>query len=572
MTGKEHINSLKKNVLLKMSSNGWEAIEISAEISFSNNRLIKRDTVYYQKDGKTKEKNFGLNFTEYEALLATSEGKKINHIYIRADSGTVKIYANVAVEEFGLPIIPFLSDPQQTLYNCLAPHLTDDALYANEFYADPQDGLDYFFTFFLYTKGQAIKSGKKYIMSHESKIPFKLALIKLSESFTIGKKTKVFIRKDMPLEIIECDVPDLLEDIKCYHVKDDVVDYDVLFRKGGSDFIDIDIDGVIKRGGKSIDTRFSPKSDFRFLYLAVGESIKKLRVHISKGKAVFYADHAYPEYGILRNMQILKLDSDDLTSICKFIESGSDEKLKVALNAIASNDATRERLNARYLNYVKAFLGNKSASLQDMTADMFSKKIKNLFLGRRPKIGHDFIDFSYCNKTESKYIIDFIGAMTRNFINIDDFIKEHKQFYTDNDTKKQASFNYKKWFGKLKEGIENEADLYPEGWFSQIYLKLLNCKVVRILTDKSEFFENDEVAFIKEYMFFLNSSANGSEFLFDVYNTLIFHDLTEIYWMFKSVPDISWFQSPCFYPKSPYGKSRKARMRIDNGKWENVSL
>ncbi len=577
MTGKEIIAQLKSNILAKMKAREWETIEIDVKLERrKNDRVIKRDTVLYEKNGKKEEESFGLDIKEYDELLILSNRNKIR-LYITSDGKKVAIYADEPIEEFSIEEAPMLIDYKQTLYDCIAPSIENDETYVNEFYVDLEGvSRHYYLTFFHEEEGVAFRDLSKSAKLDDCRIPFEWALSKLIKTFPLGKKIKVSIHKNQPIEIIEYDISLLLTDIELYHKKHDVVEYSVVYQesKKKNKFIETLIDGKIIKEGELLDLGYSPRSDYAYLYLALGKSINVLDVKIDKNGVAFKADKDFSEYGITLQDKSLDVASDDLETLCQYIESGRKDKIDIAIKAIGTNQETRERLNQRYLNYVRAFSQNKDAQLEDISTKMFSEEIKDIFFERNPSVGDEYIEFGYCYPNEAKRIIDFIGAMTSNYIDIEAYKTEHKEAYQHekeenfNRPSDQMKYFYRKWYRKLKTGLSSEIKLNAEGWYSQVYKKLLNSRITKIQTDKSEFYEGDEMPYLEEYMFFLSTSASDDRIYIDVYNSINFHNLTEVFWMFESVPQICWFQSTPKYTPSPYGEKKQSYIKIDNDEWQ----
>lgn len=576
MIGQEIIANLRAQVKERILENDYEKLEILANFRIRNGELSHTDEkTIFTKNGKREEKSFGYDYREYKQLVSFFKGERINELYIVGTKEEVMIYGNEAIEECDIPLIPIYKNPKHFIQERLNPHLEEGLDYISVVEVHPKNGASASL-FYAYKDG--VKSSdviESIYLYDETEIELLMSINALAKDFTKGSKTKIIARKNKSLEIFECSAKDLIADIKPFYSFVDggyeEIYYDVLYSAADYDWqiVNINVDGYILQNGKKQEVKHYPVTDFEYLYLFLNKSIDKLTIHITKEETKVYAVRAFPEYGIEQREETLVVQPEDLTTICQFIESGREDKMSIAIEAIVSNEQTKTRLEKRYLNFVKAYLENDAATLNDMQAEMFSEKTKNICIGHRPSIDKDYISFGYSNEKEAKLIIDFIGAMVKNYIDIDVYIKEHNEAYNTNWDLAMKTALYDQWEHELREGIEREITLHPEGWYSKSYEKLMHLKLSKVMVDNAHFYKEDRMPLLKEYLLYLSIAAGNQALYIDVYDSYM-HELTTVYWMFRVLPRINWFQSNPTYTPCPYTPKREAEMRVDNGLWSIV--
>lgn len=581
MTGKEITTSLKNKIQNKIIEKGFEQLKIHADLVISGGEFLytTQNEIYF-KEGVWKRSSFPHDYVEYQQLVEYLNGEKINELYIVGTQNEVSVYSNIALSDCDIKEVPFYKDPKTFIYNRLNPHLKEGVDYINNCYVNPDGSVD-LSLFYAYPNG--VKDSEvitEISFFEEKEISYKMAMNALGKTLEKGIKTKIIARKDQALEIKLCSGKELIDDIHCYY---DYIDggYDeikleVIFEPHERRTLQSDFEGYYIQNDKKLELKHYPGMDLNCLCLMTNMELKKLSIHITKEGIKATGNKAFPELGIGLNKDTLSVANDDLESICQFIESGREDKLALALKAIAQNDKTRERLEKRYLNYVKAYLEKEDASLQDITIELFSREIKNIFHGHRPLIAKNYISFEYSAEDEAKQLIDFIGGMVKNYVDINDYIKEHNEAYQQNWDYDDKVAMYERWRKQLHNGINEEIKLNPDGWYSKAYTILMKLELEKVMMDNCTYYHSKHksakrMPVLKEYMFYLNATANKKILYMDVYDTHM-HDLTEMIWMFRQIPDICWFQSSTTYPPCPYTPIRDAKMKIDNGDWKDVEV
>ncbi|MCD6065252.1 MAG: hypothetical protein K0S33_78 [Bacteroidetes bacterium] len=572
MTAEQIIEDLKQKVSKRILEKGYDSLELLAEFHVRDTSDLSHtnEKEIFVKNGIKDEASFGPSF-DYKKLFELFGDQKPEYFYFRGNKEQVELYSDVT--EHGITALPEFADIEKFIFNRMNVHLEEGVEYINDLHIPPV-GAAPIGLFYAHRNGVKDNAVIKSIyLLDDKEILFKLAFDTLVKNLEQGKMVRIIARKDLPLEIAYLSAGEMLAGIKpfydflgdYYEIKFDLVFTGEMDRHG---LPAPDFSGYYTQNGRQLELENCPTYFFKYLCLLLEPKPERFEVHITKDSIKVFADKAYPEHGIEAKTEDLGVAPDDPESICKFIESGRENKMKAALAAIAQNKETQKRLEQRYLNYVRACSENPKATLADMKAEMFSEDTKEIFISHHPKIANDYISFGYASEEESKRLIDFIGAMVKNYIDAGGYIKKLKTAYDKNE------FTYEIYEGqtkKLKDGIRREIKLNPDGWYSQAYRLLLNTRVTKIQLDKSAFFGPDRMLFLKEYMIYLNCSAEGYDMHIDVFNCINLHDLTEVYWLFQQIPRITWFQTTPAYPPYTLKQKREAKIRIDNGDWEELN-
>ena len=259
----------------------------------------------------------------------------------------------------------------------------------------------------------------------------------------------------------------------------------------------------------------------------------------------------------------LDLDCNDLAAIYNFMESFSEAKRELAINALKKNPEFYQKAEQRYVNFIRTRLNDSNAGIERFEDAVLTKTEFKLFLGRN--FQNDTISFSYFDDYKSKLVIDFVGSMIKNVINIEDYIAKAKTLDSEEDLVKLYDFSAK----DVKKKIIKEISKSQEGWFSEIMRHIINLKLKKVLLNKTEIETAVRSPVMKEFMFFLNINSKTSIYI-DVFQSEIPH-FTEMFWMLRKVPDTSWGDVNKRIPESPLRFSRKARYNLEDGcGWESV--
>lgn len=574
--------SIKQRILTnELKFKEYDKAEFLIECSYRNEDIAMMEAKrWLTLNGKKGELESAVDQDEYEELFIQNENVTVLQVFLEKDE--IEVYANVPMPEHQITQIEEFISPMTYLYDRMNPHLEENATYINTFHVK-EKGNTGLGLFYKYLDGIEQEERVRGIDVFDESDPlFSLVVKRVAASFSPNTTTKLIAQKNEPLQIKECTALDLINDIvpffnKTYHSPYQLTCTFYFEPKiSGRGGVNIKRDGQVVYKGKEQDIEYYPISILKQLYQYSEKSIQKLEISIEEGEVKIAADKAFPTWGVEAIQEKeYEIEPSDIETICKFIESGVQDKIDAAIEVAQLDEKTKARVEKRYLAFVQAQLQNPTATLLHITENLFSEDTKDICLGHRPAVGEDYVDFGYNDEEEAKRTIDFLGAFVRQYIDYPQFVQEIKKADATISDKMDLIDTWgdiqEKYRKQLRKGLQEETKLHSEGWWSKSCQKLLKSEIVKITTDKSRFYAPEKMPLLEEYMFFLNTSANGFDFHIDVYNSYM-HELTEMYWMFRVIPEITWFQSTPNYPEYPFKHQETVNYRIDNDAFKPLDL
>lgn len=302
------------------------------------------------------------------------------------------------------------------------------------------------------------------------------------------------------------------------------------------------------------------------LYQAVDGKLKKMYISFDGEQFKFQSTPVIP--GLTTEIEEKKidltLDASRLEAIYEFMESSDEQKIAKALDVLKDNPEFYAKAQQRYLSFVRARTDNAGAPLEDFAKAALSKSEEGLLLGNH--FAKDFFSFSYFSDEESKAVVDFIGSIVQNAVDLDAYIQQARTLSSESE----LAAHYRKTAEVVKSKILQEAAVYPEGWFSRISAHLASINLGRVLFEKTAFDAANHSLVLKEYMLFLNLNSDDSVY-FDVYQSEE-PDLTEVFWMLPEVPRSNWLDTTLTIPDSTLSFQRAAWYKLeDDGDWMRLS-
>ncbi|WP_394666952.1 hypothetical protein [uncultured Chryseobacterium sp.] len=259
----------------------------------------------------------------------------------------------------------------------------------------------------------------------------------------------------------------------------------------------------------------------------------------------------------------LSLEASETEKVYEFLESWSDAKIAKALEVINTNPFLKANVEKRYLKFIRSRVGN-DAGLDAFVKAGLTRKEFNLLNGK--DFDKNFISFSYFQEEECQLVVNFIGSLVMNYLDIDQFKKEAQAAETEEDLLKIYSYAA----DIVKKGILEEAKTNPDGWFSKLSIKFANLKVYDVLFEKTDF-TIPNLNCLKAFIFYLGINTHRSVYL-DIFQSTC-KELTEFFWLLPSVPQSSWGDTELKLPEYPLKFSRTAIYRLGDGKrWRNKSF
>ncbi|MCF2219219.1 hypothetical protein H9Q08_07865 [Chryseobacterium sp. PS-8] len=305
----------------------------------------------------------------------------------------------------------------------------------------------------------------------------------------------------------------------------------------------------------------------KFVDCLYHEADKKLKMIYTSASETAVDIQTIPEIQGLTKLyapvEDLSLNSSDIQRIYEFLESWSDSKIAKALEVINENPDVKADIEKRYLNLIKLRAGD-NAGLESFAKAGLTRKEFNLLNGKQ--IDKNFISLSYFSKEECKLIVDFIGSLVLNYLNINQFKNKAESAETESDLVEI----YSTAADMVKKGILEEAKKNPDGWFSKLSVKFANLKVEDVMFEKTDFSIPDSDQ-LKAFIFYLGIN-NRREVYFDVFQSYC-KELSEFFWFLPSVPKSSWGDTELALPKYTLKFQRTVIYKLGDGKrWRNKSF
>ncbi|GAA5088601.1 hypothetical protein GCM10023210_12420 [Chryseobacterium ginsengisoli] len=256
----------------------------------------------------------------------------------------------------------------------------------------------------------------------------------------------------------------------------------------------------------------------------------------------------------------LSLDASDTEKVYEFLESWSDAKIAKAIEIVNANPDLKADIEKRYLNLIKLRVG-ENAGLESFAKASLIRKEFNLLNGKH--FDKNFISLSYFKEEECQLVVDFIGSLVLNHLDINQFKNKAESAETESDLIKI----YSDAAEMVKKGILEEAEKNPEGWFSKLSVKFANLRVKDVMFEKTSF-EIPNSPQLKAFIFYLGMNNKGSVYL-DVFQSYM-KELTEFFWFLPSVPQSSWGDTSLALPEYTLRFERTVTYKLGDGKrWKS---
>jgi hypothetical protein len=254
----------------------------------------------------------------------------------------------------------------------------------------------------------------------------------------------------------------------------------------------------------------------------------------------------------------LTLDASNIQNIYTFMESWSEAKIAKAVEALETNPDFKAKAEKRYLQFIRARTG-KNSGLESFANATLSRKETDLFGDEH--FAENVISLSYLNQKECQAMVDFIGSLVINHLDIN-------LFKDQMEAAENMDYLYTIYFAaaeKVKNGMIAEAQQYLGGWFGKISMLLANHKVEKVLFEKTHFIveKND---LLKAFVFYLDIN-NGDELYLDIFQSYL-PELTEFFWFLPNLPKTSWGDTEVALPEYTLKFRRKSYYRLgDDQEW-----
>ncbi|WP_196890539.1 hypothetical protein [Aureivirga marina] len=408
----------------------------------------------------------------------------------------------------------------------------------------------------------------------ENSLDFDENLFALSQTFPENTKIQYRFEKDKLLQVKIYDVPMFLKDIERDYLQD-AKTYG--FTKKIEEI-------TFSKKGKKIKTSISETiiypekthegisnycdQNILCLYEILETKVKKLKFIFDGEKLQVEASEALEKYGfekIKEKVDFSDFNANEITSIYAYLESFEEVKIEKALDALKDNPVLKSIAESRYIEFIKARLNNKNATIFDFLKAAPTKAEISFFTSKNRWLSSNNqtqLSFTYCDEDESKLLVDFIGAIVKKNTRLLKFSAQAKLTIREEDLEEIIREHETNFQENLRKEIEN----YKESWFGEICKHLLEISQIdRVLFEKTSFIEANNSIVFKEFMFFLILKSYETDIDFDIFQSDI-PTFTYLFWMFRNVPETKWSNGEAFLPKKSMLKyKRTAHYKLGDG-------
>lgn len=410
------------------------------------------------------------------------------------------------------------------------------------------------------------------------KLPMNKRLFKITSCFEPNTKVKYTFQKGLPMQMEAYDAAMLLAETKqrclTYLSKEELnqLDLHVKFVKKKELKLEEDFCEIKDGESRSFDVIFvdDVSDNLTCLYKALEGKIKKISISAHKEEPYSVTTlPAFPELGLEQwedQTDISGLDATNLEAIYGYLESHNETKIKHALHILDKQADFKKQAEQRYLPLIQARLNDKKASLQQFSEAALSSSEVSKILSKH-HTGKDFIAFTYMNEDESKLMVDFMGALLANVVDIEELLQ---QATASTSTAALATI-MEAHASTFHAFFKQQTTICPEGWYAKICKKLGSIQLAKVMFEKTSFVEANKSLVLREYMLFLNMLTKKGPLYFDIHQSDQ-PDLTPAFWLFNNVPSTNWSDVKPSFPESPLSYARSGKMRRgDSGSWETIT-
>lgn len=296
---------------------------------------------------------------------------------------------------------------------------------------------------------------------------------------------------------------------------------------------------------------FELKDDAKCLYQALGREVHRLRFVFENGALHTRADRAFPEFEIAafqNNSRVGDSKHNGVTALFEYLESGEEEKMQLALSMLQNNPSFRPKAESRYLALLRARSHNPFIGI-DAAPNFMLNKVEAKLL--QEKVIHpNHLNLAYLNRHESKVVVDFVGSILGNCLDVEDFKQEARQ------TKSESSLQQLigRYYEIVKSSLQQAIEEYPEGWMSNVYQRLLDGQLEKVFFENTLFLDANHSLALEGFYLFLGMNSQQPIYI-DIHQSEA-PQIPEVIWMFKHKPQFNWSQTPANMPTSPLKFSR----------------
>ncbi len=230
------------------------------------------------------------------------------------------------------------------------------------------------------------------------------------------------------------------------------------------------------------------------------------------------------------------MENEQLMPILQALESFDSGRIGDALQQADKSAELKQRLEKRYLKLIQTLLDNPDAVLADFpkafaTEARVEKTRDDVFVDNSKKM-----EFVYFSAEEARDAVDIIGSIVANHINPQQYI----DFCQNTSELNEIGKSLFPMIEALKNGIHEEVEAYPGGWYGQICIHIMKAlfnNVGEFVIMKTWVKKANMSTVLKEFNFFLAAAAT-EDYMFIEFRNIMDHalDFTEVLWLSPNTP------------------------------------
>lgn len=376
------------------------------------------------------------------------------------------------------------------------------------------------------------------------------------KKFPEHTKVKFQFEKGEPAKVKAYSVPMLLQDIA------DTI-RDLLRNRAGNKAIcllsffengelELEVEGrVYTAAGEEQNSFFEIQGDAKCLYRALNRKTQRVRFVFEQNVLHTQADVAFPEFEITAFQDEEVIDEGSINNIktaFAYLESGAEEKIRAAMAHVKNMPGLAELVKDRYLGVLKARSNDPSIPIEALPTFLLNKVEVKLLMERVIHAKH--LNLAYLNRHESKLVVDFIGSIINECIDIEEFKRKAVHTESKSGLEQLLAVNAE----RVRTHLQRKIDQWPESWMGRLCQKLLDLKLEKVFFEKTLFSEANKSLVLEGFYLFLGLSSSQPVYI-DIHQSEA-PEIPEIIWMLGEVPRLHWSQTPANMPASPLRYSR----------------
>jgi hypothetical protein len=247
------------------------------------------------------------------------------------------------------------------------------------------------------------------------------------------------------------------------------------------------------------------------------------------------------------------------------LESRDKARMDDALKRIQADAQLQEAAEKRYLAFIRTRLNNDTAGLGELYKVQLTEEEEAILVGKT--LIKNYINLSYLYDVQSRLVVDVLGSIVKSHISMDEFCAGARKQIDQNRLMTYSSTHK----DKVQFAIRKTAAVYSSGWWGKILLTCAGMELFKIRLDHTAFELANDSPVLREFVFFTDCFANGSNARFDIFQSDV-PNFTEVFWLLNFVPDTIWGDMEPVFPPFDLKYERKAHIKTGDMKdWQTIS-